>query len=861
MLFEQTLHGYDDGHRLLATSVRLEPEEEQQLDLLSDLSGYLPPETDYANYYTGFPCGRFYVLACTWPDRMGKRSGTVFTHSLLLPRAACAELGDLGSIIPLFRDPSHSLGVKEYRSTIDTALRPTQEPWLAQQSRRLLAAAWFGQETRPLLWYDQSTASDAARILWSWIPPWLRSNHTFCTFTLGPRYLGKALFDWMAIARGAEGLFYPLRDRAVRCDALHLPPGLASLVEEPWVAEIVEGPASWVPSLWREARELGFRELPARELRVFLRYREFRQRSQSNFTASLSRMDLLQRLAPSPNEAVDEKCASLMRALGHMRHVPPAERSVGALLQLLDRDPASFAAALIPDTGGLLAETLEHRFGKEDPSELERIWEAARKTGFSEPVRSGLLAGLRWACEAQLPALDLSRITRLLSRLIEEGPDVTDELLRSMPIEVRAQFLAALLQQISDETRTHVATGLLASLARIGEFSALPTLLGVVPLSEIMAVLVRDSDVPPTIVQSIVAMLLSDPAKAQAVLGPHLGSEGGIRILAAYASRSAAFTVESLLRANPTAASSIWRVAEESPSIEGMASVIEAGLSVVDANALIGIMEPKRAEQWQHAAWAPSVTEAICSSLIDRWLSSDHDWQRLRHWLQTSQVQGWIRWQGASAWRSKLLYARQGSALRAIELLTEPTTGPLRHNEYLLESCVESWARLPVRDICPMVPAWIRLLEGIGDERIRTRLSALTLNVVLREGDAELAPLAEVTFATAHRELLAQARHGWFVRNVFGWFLAEDNWDRAAQLREKLAKTWVKEDWPPLSLLRAVQGDGNLFDDLVARARQREGGKRALRRLWRAAQEVQEPDQGWRYLLERLPRSVREDVD
>lgn len=269
---------------------------------------------------------------------------------------------------------------------------------------------------------------------------------------------------------------------------------------------------------------------------------------------------------------------------------------------------------------------------------------------------------------------------------------------------------------------------------------------------------------------------------------------------------------------------------------------------------------PELAENWQNAPWAPKVLEGILSSVLERWLSGHEDRARLRQWLETTPAQRWIRLEGVRAWREELSSARREDATRAIELLVEPATAALRQDQYLLERCLLSWENLPARYIEPMIPAWLRLLEMLTKESDKAKISAITLNAVLRKGKAELSPLAEATFTTVHQECLAESQHGWLIRKFAELFFRDDDWDRAGQLREKFARVWVEERWPPLSLLRTARADSDLFYDLARRAREQDGGKKALRQLWRAVQAETDAPEAWKEMILRLPRDVRGDM-
>ncbi|MEX5616905.1 hypothetical protein ABFV55_19465, partial [Pseudomonas syringae] len=84
MKIDQCLFGYDDGHKLLSSSLSLGGE----LSLLTELSD-LAPNTMFGvseGYWTGIPApsiGR-YVLMRTWTAPEMSRPGCVWTHALLI---------------------------------------------------------------------------------------------------------------------------------------------------------------------------------------------------------------------------------------------------------------------------------------------------------------------------------------------------------------------------------------------------------------------------------------------------------------------------------------------------------------------------------------------------------------------------------------------------------------------------------------------------------------------------------------------------------------------------------------------------------------------------------------------------------
>jgi len=111
----QTLHGYGDGHQLVASSLKLTREDESQLLVMSDLSG--PSfRSGFDSYLTAYPLsgGDNYCIARTWFAPELPRPGCVWTHSILIPKDGLADIYDCASILRLFRRPKSTRDHTEY---------------------------------------------------------------------------------------------------------------------------------------------------------------------------------------------------------------------------------------------------------------------------------------------------------------------------------------------------------------------------------------------------------------------------------------------------------------------------------------------------------------------------------------------------------------------------------------------------------------------------------------------------------------------------------------------------------------------------------------------------------------------------
>ena len=101
----QTLHGYSDGHRLLASSRDLSIKEQRTLQRLSDLSGAMTQ--GFNEYLTGYPIpdSQFYAFSKTWYAPEMARPGCVWTHTLLLDRRIFETVSNLVFLVHHFTRP------------------------------------------------------------------------------------------------------------------------------------------------------------------------------------------------------------------------------------------------------------------------------------------------------------------------------------------------------------------------------------------------------------------------------------------------------------------------------------------------------------------------------------------------------------------------------------------------------------------------------------------------------------------------------------------------------------------------------------------------------------------------------------
>ena len=148
-VIEQAIFGYDDGHRLLQTSLRLSSEEKERLLLLSDLApGISHLRAD--GYWTGAPLrgSSRYALIRTWPAPEMSRPGCVWSHVLFVPFEFLEiEMKPFG-LLQLFRRPGGEHDYSAYSESVSISKLAGSDNFLAprlqfQEARRLAECLYF----------------------------------------------------------------------------------------------------------------------------------------------------------------------------------------------------------------------------------------------------------------------------------------------------------------------------------------------------------------------------------------------------------------------------------------------------------------------------------------------------------------------------------------------------------------------------------------------------------------------------------------------------------------------------------------------------------------------------------------------
>lgn len=200
MVVDQCLFGYEDGHRLLASSMQLGDD----LSDLTELSDLAPVAVFSGSngYWTGVPVPKIgrYALMRTWPAPEMSRPGCVWTHVLLLEPSVLENVSDLSALVHLFSRPSGHFELSRYREqlSIDSAFVSSPFGWASGSDRVLrdLLATLYGTGRLSVPVGAPEEADVPLFALWSQQWPRLRRNFRFQTaVTRDQRRVSAGRFD------------------------------------------------------------------------------------------------------------------------------------------------------------------------------------------------------------------------------------------------------------------------------------------------------------------------------------------------------------------------------------------------------------------------------------------------------------------------------------------------------------------------------------------------------------------------------------------------------------------------------------------------------------------------------------------
>jgi hypothetical protein len=173
-VIDQALLGYDRGHRLLASSLKLPREAEAALVALSDT------DVRHGRRLTGMPMASFdrYALIATWPAPDAGRPGAVWAHALLIDTNAFHEFR-VSDLVALLQPPRHGASSSSYSEPLPVRRAQRRPPHPPEHDVYLCARALYASKVPHAHVKDPQAGEDAVVALWSAQWPALQARFSF----------------------------------------------------------------------------------------------------------------------------------------------------------------------------------------------------------------------------------------------------------------------------------------------------------------------------------------------------------------------------------------------------------------------------------------------------------------------------------------------------------------------------------------------------------------------------------------------------------------------------------------------------------------------------------------------------------
>lgn len=200
----QTLHGYNCGHHLLSSSIRLSDKSMRKMEKLSDLSGN-KIEAGFEQYYTGYYLSdeQYYVIACTWYAPEMNRAGCVWTHSLLIKEDSIGDwINYISELLGLFKRPENKNSFISYENKIVIQHISEDDFSMKQEDLKYIMWALWGNKYPVIIPVDRANEyiKELLSILFCQYAN-IRKDFSFSTGALVIRQYERELLDLQMIKK------------------------------------------------------------------------------------------------------------------------------------------------------------------------------------------------------------------------------------------------------------------------------------------------------------------------------------------------------------------------------------------------------------------------------------------------------------------------------------------------------------------------------------------------------------------------------------------------------------------------------------------------------------------------------------
>jgi GTPase-associated protein 1, N-terminal domain type 1 len=336
----QLLHGYKNGHELLAGSVKLPQKDAELVARLSDLSGTLQSGIHLYPYLSVYPLpsGNYYAIARTWLDNDAPRSGCVLTHTLLVRMENWTD-GSIGidDMVDNLRMPARSEAA-QYRGPITIEPRSVQllpSADAAPSELEEFVGKYFSEGIRPIVWFRDNDPSKLLIAVMLRLWPALCAKFAACTLSLQPRSLLGGPFDLLFAPTSVYSRF----SKIPRENLIDGGKSVRLQRNEPWVSALASTLATPhplpLPPDWPDFKQALTGDPTS--IRWLYLLNDLRARTAESSMAALGVMDVIETLCPDPATKTDLKAAAAAAAIKSADQISDPSQTFSHLQLICER--------------------------------------------------------------------------------------------------------------------------------------------------------------------------------------------------------------------------------------------------------------------------------------------------------------------------------------------------------------------------------------------------------------------------------------------------------------------------------------------------------------------------------------------
>lgn len=222
MQIDQLLHGYNNGHHLIAGSVSLPLNDADIMSYLSDWSGYVNPIDKDTSYITAYPLeeSQSYVIAKSWYADEMSRPGCVWTHSLIIKLDSLGQHTNFYELLKKFRRPERE-GEDFMAYTKPIIMKEEKMQGRREElkgidpTRFMFLCALLLDMQKPAVYAVEKTSEDYIELcmrLIQNIPYGFLKGMAICSGSATARKFGKGFYNLQFVAGKGETLVEPYPD-------------------------------------------------------------------------------------------------------------------------------------------------------------------------------------------------------------------------------------------------------------------------------------------------------------------------------------------------------------------------------------------------------------------------------------------------------------------------------------------------------------------------------------------------------------------------------------------------------------------------------------------------------------------------